>query len=363
MPIVKIYNKPLVHDSCSTAFIRLVILVLFQIIISTSVNAIQNDRLILVEIKGNTQKIIESDGNGNDKLLYSADNLDYLPLSTKDSLVFFGGKGCLIYDLSTKNFINIDIDTDFVEMGGFFKSAEIVFYMKFNPADSLYYIYLYDYTRKKQVAKFEGYNPSLSVIDDILYYMRAESKATDSNFIYYRHIYKSTPDGNKSLLKTLELEDYFRLDVVEVVGYSRDKYYYNIYDEHEYRYYSDFKGEDKDFYSGKKGTRYDGEHKEQFNMKFSSDGKYAAFEERNWNELTYIVVVDMAKKKRIETPYFGSFPEVIGKTAYFISDPDFVITKEYSFRQMEKNALYAYDIAKRKLRLVKKYDGVIGIIK
>lgn len=343
--------------------IKTAIFVILIIIIAAGLQAAPKERLFIVEITGNNQKIVESDGYGSDKILFSTDKLDYLPLCIKDSLVLFGGKGCFIYDLSANNTIQIDGDTDFVETGGFFRASDIAFYMKFNPVDSLYYIYLFDYIQNKQVAKFEGYNPSLAVKDDVLFYLRAENMETDSNTMYYRHICKFTPGGKISLLKTIELDEYYRLDVVEVIGYSGDKYHYNIYDEHEYRYYSDYKGGDKDFYSGKKGTRYDGNHKEQFSLKFSSDGKYAAFEERNWNELTYIVVVDLAKKKRIETPYYGSFPEVIGNTVYFISDPEFIEAENIEFRQIQNNALFAYDIAKRKLRLVKKYEGIIGIIK
>ncbi len=85
-----------------------------------------------------------------------------------------------------------------------------------------------------------------------------------------------------------------------------------------------------------------GNSKEQYDLVLSGNGSWAAFAERNWGELTYLVIVDREAKRREQMPFYGSFPAWFGDTLLFASDPDFVRTEDPSFRQIENFAVYAY---------------------
>lgn len=151
---------------------------------------------------------------------------------------------------------------------------------------------------------------------------------------------------------------------------------YSVHEMHEERY---LWPDGKPFCSGGKGhllrladgsIGMGGTSKEQNGLTFSSDGRYAAFTERNWNELTYVVVVDLSKKERWELPYFGSFPAFVHGHVLFSSDSDFVNANvggdtpeadtdrgAAAFREIEKWAIYAFDLSTKRLCKVRDFEN------
>ena len=138
--------------------------------------------------------------------------------------------------------------------------------------------------------------------------------------------------------------------VEEVTALDAKTLAYRIYDEHEHRYYTPG---GKMFFPGKS---YPQDPREQNSLTFSANGRLAAYTERQWNELTYLVVVDLQAKRRTETKFFGSFPKIVGAAIYLVSDPAFVQTKNRRFRQIKNFALYRYDVATGELTQVTTFD-------
>ena len=128
-------------------------------------------------------------------------------------------------------------------------------------------------------------------------------------------------------------------DVTSVVPLPGGSYAYRQYDEHEYRY---FDASDSAYYPGGGHFRNGHESKEQYDLTISDDGRWAAYAERNWNELTYLVVIDLTRGRRKETKVYGSFPHIYGDYVVFVSDPSFVNGGNKDFRQIANFALYAY---------------------
>jgi len=151
--------------------------------------------------------------------------------------------------------------------------------------------------------------------------------------------------------------------VTEVVPITKDLFVYRIYDEHEYRYYGadgvSFFAEDGRSFTWEHNGFGHGGHKEQFNLTFSADQRYGAFTERNWGELTYLVVADRATNVRTQTKYYGSFPVIHGEYVIFVSDPAFV-TKGGKFRQIAHYATYAYHMPTGALCEVARFDHPAG---
>jgi hypothetical protein len=103
--------------------------------------------------------------------------------------------------------------------------------------------------------------------------------------------------------------------------------------------------------------------KEQLGLRVSGDGKLAVLAERNWSELSYLVVADASGGARRELPVFGSFPAITGQHVVFSSDPSFVknaVSGSRGFRQIERWAMYAYDLAADSLCLVGEYAHPVG---
>jgi hypothetical protein len=150
--------------------------------------------------------------------------------------------------------------------------------------------------------------------------------------------------------------------VTNVEAFARDRFVYRIYDEHEYRYYDQ---DGRKFSSGRgPGANWDGPgslHKEQFDLAVSPDRHFAAFTERNWNELTYLVVMDLASRKRITTRFYGSAPGIYGDYVAFMSDPKFVRGGNLAFRQIKTYAVYAYHVPTGTLCEVAQYAGVVQV--
>jgi hypothetical protein len=286
---------------------------------------------------------------------------------------------------------------------GFLSGANILFYVRETKPGEEFQIELFDYFTDRIVKTIKGYSPVKSAIGDYIYYILpeiiqasinneeelekdepafeeslnetdtiidgetegTEAQEPDINDKYLRHLYKYD-FKNDSIIKlaTIKMDDFYKYDVDEIVALSDSFYCYRIYNEHEYRYYYLENSVENMFYPLPDSLEIDiHEWKEQFGLVFSKDGKYAAYTERNWNELTYLVVLDLLKQERIQTPYFGSFPEIIGDKVYFISDPEFVNGKNREFRQIKNFALYSYEILTSQLKRIKNFKGELNILK
>ena len=152
--------------------------------------------------------------------------------------------------------------------------------------------------------------------------------------------------------------------VSDLVPLGRESFAYRQDDEHEHRYYDNVDGA---YYPGSGHFIADSAgqeiSKEQYDLTLSRDGRYAVYTERSWNSLTYIVVVDLAQKRRIQTPYHGSFPRVYGEHVIFVSDPAFVTAPDTaSFRQITQYAVYAYHIPTGVTCLVNRYPSAVAVV-
>lgn len=171
-------------------------------------------------------------------------------------------------------------------------------------------IEVFDFSRGKVAVKLSGDAPSLSPAGTLFYLEPARSHV----------VIRRYRNGKSEKVKTIELnEEGGPYDVTEVVPFSDHEFVYRVYDEHEYRYYD---RRDRPFSLGSDGGHYadpetgeinQGPSKEQFDLTVSLDRKHVAFTERNWNELTYLVVVDRRSKRRTQTSYYGSFPAIYGE--------------------------------------------------
>lgn len=213
-----------------------------------------------------------------------------------------------------------------------------------------------DYATGNAVTTFDGYAPNVAPDGSVLFLRAAERP--DSGVAPHVDIMRwdgSTPTRLKRVAMSEEGGPY---GIDEVIALSRDRYVYRVYDEHEYRYYDQ---NDAPFFKGvgpvKRPDGFDAEHKEQYDLTVSKNRRRAAFTERDWNELTYLVVLDLANKRRIATHFYGSFPAIYGDYVAFVSDPSFVRGGNVAFRQIRKYAVYAYHVPTGTLCEVAKYSG------
>jgi hypothetical protein len=198
-----------------------------------------------------------------------------------------------------------------------------------------------DYVSGQTVTTFDGYSPSVAPDDSILFLQPSESHADIMRW----------NGKDPVLVKRIELSPNGPYAVTEVVSVSRDRFVHRIYDEHEHRYYDN---QDAPFFAGSDEDT----PKEQFDLVVSADGRHAAFTERNWNELTYLVVIDLVEQRRIATRFYGSFPAIYGEYVAFVSDPAFVRGGDLAFRQVSEFAVYAYHVPTGTLCDIATYPGV-----
>jgi hypothetical protein len=211
-------------------------------------------------------------------------------------------------------------------------------------------------TTDSLVVSFTGFAPAVEDDGSVLFLQvpAPKKKAGEENEMpAYVDIARWTRRGIAQL-KRIELsEEGGPYAVTDVVPLPNGGYAYRVYDEHEYRY---FDASGRPFFPGL-GHFIDSDSgrvsKEQNSLVASRDGKLAAYTERSWNQLTYLVVVDLKSGRRIQTPYYGSFPRIYGNRVLFVSDPSFVLGgNDLSFRQIKKFALYAYDVPSGSLCLI-----------
>ena len=223
---------------------------------------------------------------------------------------------------------------------------------------------LVDYQQARIVTRLDGRAPAVTSDGGVLFLRnggRRKAGAGSQPPTGYVGIYKYR-HGQTKELKRVELNPDYLYDVTEVVSLEDGKFLYRVYDEHEYRYYDQddkpfFPGSDGHYRSPESNSHHMGASKEQYHLRISGDGRLAVFAERNWNELTYLVAIDLVSRIRRELPVVGSFPTTLGRRIVFSSDPSFVAANESArkFRQIADWALYAYDLDTNSLCLIDKY--------
>jgi hypothetical protein len=212
-------------------------------------------------------------------------------------------------------------------------------------------VQLFDFKKGSVVKKFKGYGASVAYLDDSIFFLEKERKVNrDTVNINVYNFLNEKPVVVKTIDLSSEGGPY---GIAEVVALSKDRYFYLDYSEEENRYYG---ADDKPFYHDTKG--FPGEHwKVQNNLTFSRDGKMAALTERNWNELTYLVVKDMVTGKSVRTNFYGIFPSIIGIKTFFFSEPSIVKGQIKPFRQINDFTLYSYDYSNNKLESLGSFQG------
>jgi hypothetical protein len=222
-----------------------------------------------------------------------------------------------------------------------------------------------DYGKAKILGRFTGRAPVVTRDGDVLFLRDSASRATPGASAQiptgYVGIWRYH-QGQVKELKRLSIGSDHLYEVTEVVALANTKFVYRAYDEHEYRYYDQddkplVPGNDGHYRSPGNDSYHMGTSKEQYDLRVSKDGRIAVLAERNWNELTYLVVVDLGLGTRQELPVFGSFPVLAGRYVVFSSDPSFVVANEGAreFRQIADWALYAYDLDTKSLCLIGNY--------
>lgn len=194
--------------------------------------------------------------------------------------------------------------------------------------------------------------------DGALFYELPEHGDGDSS---YSDIYRLYQGETKHVSRILT-DALWNGGLTDLAALDHEHFFYRVTEEHEARWLN---ADGTPFFSGGVGHyATDGaihQNKEQFDLSFSTNRRFAAFAERNWNELTYIVVVDLDRDQRYDLPYFGSFPRFAGPYLLFSSDPAFVNfapertdddlgeEERPHFRQIETWALYAYHVETHRL--------------
>lgn len=335
-----------------------IIFLTFTILISAQ----ESKRILLCNILENKVEIVELINDSN-KIIYSSQKKDTIPISCKGDYVLFNTPGIALYNLKDQSVFNLQEKSYKYFIGGLYKNQDILYYSRQKDSIAEPEIVLYDYKNKKIIKLIEGYDPKLSTKEDCLYFLKAKSDSSKSEIKDFRYIYKYQFDLDKvSRLKTFELDGYNIGEITEVVGINDNDFVYGVYNEHEIRYFNNVSGKMKEFYSGGHGHSLDGINKEQFDLCFSPNNEYAAFSERNWNELTYMVLIDLVNKKRHEIKKYGAFPYLTNEKMYFISEPEMVETKNIEFRQIKNYVLYSLDLKTEKVEQVIDLDGGIYII-
>ncbi len=207
-----------------------------------------------------------------------------------------------------------------------------------------------DVTKDSVVSRLEGYAPRVTQ-DGAVIYLRSPKPPTPTDSTQdapasYVEIMRWTPRDLKVLGKVQLSSAGGPYSISDLVPLGRGGFAYRLDDEHEHRYYDD---RNAPYWPGQGHRIADAQGatqaKEQYDLTLSRDGKYAAYTERNWNALTYLVVVDLAQQRRIQTRVMGSFPRIYGEHVVFVSDPSFVTAPDTAeFRRIGQYAVYAYHI-------------------
>jgi hypothetical protein len=211
------------------------------------------------------------------------------------------------------------------------------------PSDRLV---IWDQKSGQRLNEMQGYGDAAAVADDTVYFLRNAGNARVE-------VRRFVPTKSESTVASIRLSDESPgpYAIEGLVAWDATTFTYLVYDEHERRYYLPGR---KPFFPGKV---YPPIPREQSGLTFSKDGRFAAYTERRWNELTYLVVVDLPKRKRIETTVFGSFPKIAGGAVYFMSDPSFVRPRSRTFRQIGSFALFRYEIASGEVSQIATFVG------
>ena len=263
-----------------------------------SVNAFADPaKLLFSEINKNKLQVIEMKMDGSDKKVIYEDNdvgkSGPFPIAFKDELLLFQSETSFIYDLKKKEITKLDCSENCYVIGFFKTKPYIVLETGSSNEDSQ--VVIYDYNAKTKVKEYpDRYAPRIACADDTVFSQKyrkilPDDSQTNKGITGYIDLYRVISDsGKEELVRTIELTGNVRYDVKEISAFSKELYAYRVYDEHEYRYYVYDGKEERPFYNAGHGYYLDHKPREQYALKFSADGKYAAYAERPWNELTCI---------------------------------------------------------------------------
>lgn len=216
------------------------------------------------------------------------------------------------------------------------------------------------------VAAFNGY--AARVVDDgSVLFLRAAAPSVSADSSEeqdgppYVDIMRWTPRAVVQLKRVAMNAKGGPYELSEVVPLPKGGYAYRISDEHEHRYL-DATG--APFFAGVGHllpSDSGGISKEQYGLVVSPDGRSAAYAERTWGELTALVVVDLAARRRTQTRFYGSFPAFADAHVVFVSDPAFITGGDVNFRQIKEFGLYAYHLPTRALCEVRRYPFPVTV--
>lgn len=314
-------------------------------------------------------KILElSSGRKEIKEIYSfAGNPPSLPAfsAANDMLIFKKAKGTvfLVVDVRGRAIRELT-KTENCDFPAFTRSKDILFFIcDTNPKEAddkkkNWEVQLFDLSKMNIIKKVSGTSPAMALKEDAIFFLGnfdVKKQAIPLKILDLKTLKEETM---KEVTLSSEGGPY---EVTEILGFSRFEYFYKIYDEHEYRFYR--QDDNALFRPSAKGKEEP--YKEQYDLTISDDGKLAAFTERNWNELTYLVVGDAKSGSFYRTNIFGSFPTIDSNTVYFFSDPAFVKAKFTSteFRQIKQFTLYAYEPKTKALSEIRRFKGIAGFLK
>jgi hypothetical protein len=252
----------------------------------------------------------------------------------------------ILYDTVTKQSTKL-LGSGGAQPGRFFKKRKALLIVRRVDPDTPGKFGIYDLDQQRIVREFEGSTADISVLDDSVFVARRPSA---SQLDVYRYL----PEADElRKVKGLALDDFEQGDVNEVIGLSRDTFVFRASGEHEHRYYAD---DGEPFFKGQ-GPRAGCCYQEQYSLTFSDDGRFAAYAERDWGELTYFVFINMHTNQRKAVPAYGAFPRILDGKLYFMSDPSFVRTQKPDFRQIEKYTLYVFDPKSGSISALRHFGG------
>lgn len=202
----------------------------------------------------------------------------------------------------------------------------------------------------RRLQSLPGYGATVAPVDGAVLFLREGAAGLDGSPASWE-IWRWVGEGGARRIKTLRRPGpEVAFSVTEIVARSGAEYVYRVSDEHEFRYYD--QRDEPYFPSATLPVDELSVRREQFDLRFSRDGRYAVLTERPWNSLSHLVIIDVAQRRRTDLPYYGSFPVVQGTQVLFSSDPAFVLDGAGGFRQIEHWTLYALDLQSRRLCVV-----------
>jgi len=226
----------------------------------------------------------------------------------------------------------------------FFDENLLVYSYSEGESEKKYKTVFFDTKSMEQKKIMDGYKYVESLTGNSIYYLERNWITLVKDSVSINRI----RNNNSTELLKIELGEWI-YDITDLVALNDKDFIFRIYDEHEYRYYkNDLKNP---FFPGKNKS-----HTEQYGLVISKNGKFACFRERNWNELSRIIIIDIENNKRIDTNFIGAFQTFKDNKLYFISDPNLLITEDLTFQKFSKYSLYELDLNTMKQEKIFDFD-------